>query len=166
MINSPGGIAVDSSGAVYIAETSNHVVRKIAVGGNITLFAGNALQGYGGDGGLAVAAQLNTPTGVAVDSAGNVYISDTGNSLIRRVDKSTGNITNSAGSGSTGGRLKNQTGIAIDAAGALYIADTGNRRIAKYANGVLTTIAGNGNAGFSGDGGPANSAQLNNPIGV
>src|SRR4051794_10805982 len=85
-INNPGGIAVDSSGAVYIAESSNHVVRKIA-GGNITIFAGNALQGYGGDGGLAVAAQLNTPTGVAVDAAGNVYISDTGNSLIRRVDK-------------------------------------------------------------------------------
>src|SRR5207248_2105382 len=93
-------------------------------------------------------------------------ISDTGNSLIRKVDKNL-NITNYVGgTGSTGGRLKNQTGIAIDATGALYIADTGNRRIAKYANGTLTNIAGNGNVGFSGDGGPANNAQLNNPIGV
>ena len=165
-INSPGGIAVDSSGAVYMAETSNHVVRKIS-GGNITLFAGNGIAGYGGDGGSAITAQFSGPTGLALDSAGNVYIADTGNNLVRRVTKDGSSIANYVGgTGPTANRLKNPTGIWIDAAGALYIADTGNRRIAKYANGALTNIAGNGNAGFSGDGGAAVNAQLNNPIGV
>src|SRR5262249_511451 len=93
------------------------------------------------------------------------YIADTGNNLIRRVTKD-GIISNWVGSGSTSGRLRNPTGLWIDASGDLYIADSGNRRIAKYSNGQLTHFAGHGNGGFGGDGGPAASAQLNNPVGV
>ncbi len=168
-INSPGGIAVASDGTVYIAETSNHVIRKIS-GGNLSLFAGNALSGYQGDGANATDAEISGPTGLTLDSAGNLYIADTGNSLIRRVDKN-GIITSYVGgTGPTAGSLKNPTGICFDAAGNLYIADTGNRRIAKYfptANqGRVTTFAGNGNVGFGGDGGLATKAQLNNPVGL
>ena len=168
-INSPGGIAVASDGTVYIAETSNHVVRKIS-GGNLSVFAGNALAGYQGDGANATDAEISGPTGLTLDSAGNLYIADTGNSLIRRVDKN-GIITSYVGgTGPTAGSLKNPTGICFDAAGNLYIADTGNRRIAKYfptANqGRVTTFAGNGNVGFGGDGGLATKAQLNNPVGL
>jgi len=168
-INSPGGIAVASDGTVYIAETSNHVVRKIS-GGNLSVFAGNALQGYQGDGGNATDAELNAPTSLTLDAAGNLYIADTGNNLIRRVDK--GGIITSyvGGTGPTANSLKNPTGMCFDAAGNLYIADTGNRRIAKYfptANqGRVATFAGNGNVGFAGDGDLATKAQLNNPVGL
>jgi len=163
-INSPGGIVVDSSGTIYIAETTNHVVRKIS-GGNITLFAGSNTSGDLGDGGAANAALLNGPTGLALDSDGNLYIADTGNSRIRRVTKD-GNIGPYVGSGTTSGSLKNPTGIWFNAAGELIIADSGNRRIARFANGRLSNLAGNGNLGSGGDGGPAVNAQFNNPVGI
>jgi uncharacterized protein (TIGR03437 family) len=165
-INSPGGVAVDSAGTIYISETANHVVRKVS-GGNITLFAGDGNATYGGDGGPATGAQLNGPTGLVLDSAGNLYIADTKNNLIRKVTKD-GTLIASyvGGTGPTAGRLNNPTAIWFDSTGALYISDTGNRRIAKFANGALTTFAGNGTAGFAGDGGSALTAQLNNPIGI
>ena len=168
-INSPGGIAVGSDGSVYIAETSNHVVRKIS-GGNLSIFAGVALQGYSGDNGAANVANLNGPTGLTFDSAGNLYIADSGNNLIRRVDKS-GNITSYVGgTGPTAGSLTNPTGICFDSAGNLYIANTGQRTIVRFApslnNGRVVVVAGNGNPGFGGDGGPATRAQLSNPIGL
>lgn len=162
----PSGVAVGSDGALYIAETTNHVVRKVS-GGNISVFAGSALGAYSGDGGAANVAHINAPTGLAFDSAGNLYIADTGNNLIRRVDKN--NIITSyvGGTGPTAGSLRSPTGICFDSAGALYIADNGNNRIAKFVAGgtSLTTIAGNGEAAFSGDGGPARSARLNHPNG-
>src|SRR5215475_11627157 len=126
-INSPGGIVVAPDGTVYISETTNHIVRKIS-GGTLTDYAGAALAGYSGDNGLALGAQVNGPTALALDSAGNLYIADTGNSLIRKVTKD-GIITSYVGgTGPTSGRLKNPIGICLDATGALYIADTGNRR--------------------------------------
>ena len=95
-----------------------------------------------------------------------MYISDTGNNLIRRVDKTTGNITAVVGSKGTANTLNHPTGIAIDSAGAIYIADTNDHRVVKWANNKLTTIAGTGSKGFSGDGGPATKATLQNPYGV
>jgi uncharacterized protein (TIGR03437 family) len=164
---SPGGIAVASDGSFYIAETTNAVVRKVS-GGNINVYAGSALPGYSGDNGAANVAQVSGPTGLAFDPSGNLYIADTGNSLIRRVDKN-GIITSYVGgTGPTANSVLNPTGICFDAAGTLYIADTGHNRIAKYVPGAtsLTTVAGNGESGFSGDGGTARSARLNHPAGV
>jgi uncharacterized protein (TIGR03437 family) len=167
---SPAGIVVGSDGAVYIAETTNSVVRKIS-GGNINLFAGNGQgAGYSGDNGAANVAQIALPTGLAWDPAGNLYIADSGNNLIRRVDKN-GNITSYVGgTGPTANSLLNPTGICFDSAGILYIADSGHRTIVKYSpsqnNGRVSPVAGNGNPGFSGDGGPASRAQFNNPVGL
>jgi uncharacterized protein (TIGR03437 family) len=164
-IQGPGGIVVASDGTIYIAETTNHVVRKIS-GGTISVYAGTATSGYGGDGGTASTALINGPTGLALDSSGSLYISDTGNNLIRKVTKD-GIITSYVGgTGPTAGSLKNPTGICVDAAGTLYIADSGNRRIVKFANSKLSAFAGNSNVGFSGDGGPATSATFNNPVGL
>lgn len=167
---SPAGIAVGSDGAVYIAETTNSVVRKIS-GGNINLFAGNGQgAGYSGDNGQANVAQISLPTGLTFDAAGNLYIADSGNNLIRRVDKS-GNITSYVGgTGPTAGSLLNPTGICFDSAGVLYIANSGLRTIVKFSpsqnNGRVSPVAGIGTPGFSGDGGLATKAQLNNPVGL
>ena len=144
--------------------------------GNITTVAGDGTTGFGGDGGAAVAAQLNLPHSVAVDGSGNLYIADWGNHRIRKVD-SAGVITTVAGSGTAGfggdggaavaARLSLPTGVAVDGAGNLYIADWGNHRIRKVNSaGVITTVVGDGTAGFGGDGGAAAAAQLNSPRGV
>jgi uncharacterized protein (TIGR03437 family) len=167
---SPAGIAVGSDGAVYIAETTNSVIRKIS-GGNINLYAGNGQgAGYSGDNGQANVAQISLPTGLTFDAAGNLYIADSGNNLIRRVDKS-GNITSYVGgTGPTAGSLLNPTGICFDSAGVLYITDSGHRTIVKFSpsqnNGRVSPVAGIGTPGFSGDGGLATKAQLNNPVGL
>ena len=140
----------------------------------ITTIAGNGSAGFSGDAGPAVEAQLNLPYGVAVDSAGNLYIADAYNSRIRKV--STGVITTVAGNGAygysgdggqaTSAQLNEAYGIPVDSAGNLYIADFGNNRIRKVSNGVIATIAGSGAQGFSGEGGPATSAELFYPIGI
>ena len=167
----PSGVAVDSSGNLYIADTYNCVIRKVA-GGNITTYVGSDTNyavncGGGGDHGLAINAQLANPTGLALDAAGNLYIADAGNSNIRIVNKVTGIITPLS---ITGINLNSPKGVAVDAAGDVYIADTGNGRILKVTPvGSITkttTVAGTGVNGYSGDGGPATSAQLNNPYGV
>jgi trimeric autotransporter adhesin len=171
-LNAPNGLAVDSAGEVYIADGFNRI-RKVS-SGVITTVAGSGTPlfgGYSGDGGPATSAQLAGPTGVAVDSAGNLYIADTENNRIRKV--SSGVITTVAGNGTqsfsgdggpaTSAGLNSPGDVAADSAGNLYIADSGNRRIRKVSNGVITTVAGNGTNGFSGDGGPATSAQLINP---
>ena len=170
-LNLPSGVAVDSSGNLYIADTFNCVIRKVA-GGNITTYVGSDTNyavncGGGGDHGLAINAQLANPTGLALDAAGNLYIADAGNSNIRIVNKVTGII---APLSITGINLNSPKGVAVDAAGDVYIADTGNGRILKVTPvGSITkttTVAGTGVNGYSGDGGPATSAQLNNPYGV
>jgi uncharacterized protein (TIGR03437 family) len=140
--------------------------------------AGSGTPGYGGDGGAAASAQLNLPSGVAVDSSGNLYIADFGNSRVRKVSASGSTIGSVAGNGSAGysgdggqaakAQLNGPQGVAVDAAGNLYIADTANNAIREVtaADGRIATVAGNGIAGYSGDGGPATSAQAGNPVGV
>jgi sugar lactone lactonase YvrE len=173
-LNHPTGLAVDGAGNLYIADTNNHRIRKVT-GTTITTVAGSGVAGFGGDGGGATSAQLNYPTAVAVDNAGNLYIADSGNHRIRKV---TGvRISTVAGSGATGfdddgvsaiaASLDNPTGLAVSGDGnTLYIADQGNHRIRKVAGETITTVAGNGSAGFSGDAGDAASASLNAPTSV
>ena len=167
----PGGLAFDSAGNLYIADTGNNVIRKIS-GSTITTVAGNQAQGpnYGGDLGPANGANLWGPTAVAFDSAGNYYIADNGNSLIRKVDTS-GIITTyvgaSGGSLGTAGKLSAPNGLWVDASGALYIADSGHNRLARYVPpSAFSNFAGTEAALFSGDGGPALSAALNKPAGI
>jgi uncharacterized protein (TIGR03437 family) len=169
----PSGVVVDSKGNIYIADTNNCVIRKVS-GGTITTYVGSDTNylvncGGGGDHGLAINAQLDHPIGLALDAAGDLYIADTNNDRIRIVNAVTGNIT----SLSTGSYILNSPkGVAVDAAGNVYIADTNNSRILKVAPSnsitITTTFAGldNGAWGYSGDGGPAASAQLNYPYGV
>lgn len=241
----PGGVAVDASGNVYIAEVNNSVIRKVSKIGQITTVAGTGTAGNSGDGGAATSAMLRNPRGVMVDATGNLYIADTGNNLIRKVDGS-GSITTVVGlsaslngpadvavdgsgnifiadtgngkvkkvtagvvtilatgltvphkialdasgnlfiadwgglqilevpaggssaspvAGSTG--LANQPyGVAVDASGNLYISNGGSSQLQKLSGGVLTTIAGNGTSGYSGDGAAATLAQMDYPQGV
>ncbi len=175
-LNYPIGVATDAQGSVYIAERDNHRVRKVDVNGVITTVAGNGTAAFGGDGGLATSAQLNTPVAVVVDAQGNLYIADSHNHRIRRVDP-TGVITTVAGDGTaafggdgglaTSAQLNLPSGVALDAQGGLYIGDLENQRVRKVdTGGTMTTVAGDGTAGFGGDGGPATSAQLHDPYGV
>jgi len=170
---SPAGVAADSAGNLYIADSGNSRIRKVS-GGVITTVAGSGAAldgGFSGDTGPATSAKLSNPAGVAVDAAGNLYIADTSNDRIRKV--SNGVITTVVGTGTLGfagdngpatyAELSAPNGVAVDPAGNLYIADTGNNRIRKVTNGVITTVAGNGTAGLSGDNGPATNAQLNRP---
>jgi NHL repeat len=178
VLNNPWGVAFDSAGNAYIADRYNCIVRKVDTSGVITLFAGTVgTCGFGGDGGSATAtgAYLSYPSAVATDSAGNVYIADVYNLRIRKVDTG-GNISTFAGDGSygfdgdgaaTSHSLYYPQAVATDAAGNVYIADTDNYRIRKVdTSGNMTTIAGNGTYGFSGDGGPATNATMTYPVGV
>ena len=175
-LNSPYGVALDGAGNLYIADRDNRRIRKVDAAGVISTVAGDGTYGFGGDGGPAVAAQLSFPHGVAVDGAGNLYIADTGNRRIRKVDAA-GAISTVAGDGTSGyggdggpavaAQLSFPHGVALDGTGNLYIADLGNRRIRKVdAAGVISTVAGDGTQGFGGDGGPAVAAQLSFPIDV
>jgi sugar lactone lactonase YvrE len=173
-LRNPTGIAVDAGGVLYIADSDNNRVRKVSGGTAVTVAGGGNVLG---DNGPATKAQLRNPTGVAVDAAGNLYIADSGNNRIRKVNAK-GVITTIAGNGSPtpvyggdngpaiGAQLNEPYGIALDAAGALYIAELGDNRIRKVANGVITTVAGNGTEGFAGDGGPAPRAELCDPYSV
>ena len=178
-LQTPGGVAVDSSGNIYIADTFNYRIRKVTVStGIITTVAGNGTSGYSGDGGAATSAELGYPSSVAVDGSGNIYIADYTNSRIRKVTVSTGVITTVAGNGTAGysgdgssatsAELNYPWGVALDSSGNIYIADTSNSRIRKVnvSTGVITTVAGDGTAGFSGDGGSATSAELYFPFGL
>jgi sugar lactone lactonase YvrE len=176
-LNNPIAVAVDSSGNVYISDWSNQRIRKVSISGTITTVAGSNTAGYAGDGGQATSAQINRPVGLALDSLGNLYFSDYYNNRIRMVTP-TGTISTVVGNGSgsysgdggaaTASAINNPQEIAIDSANNLYIADWSNHRIRKVtaSTQIITTVAGNGTQGYSGDGGAATSAQLNNPIGV
>jgi uncharacterized protein (TIGR03437 family) len=164
-LNFPEGIAVDPAGNLYIADTGNHVIRKVDTTGNITTIAGTGGQaGALGDNGPATSAQLSHPSAVALDSSGNIYIADTGNSEIRKVVGA--NMFCVLGCGTTGGTLSYPNDLRVDATGAVYIADSQQYTVIKYSGVTLTTLAGTGNYGFSGDGGPAANAQLDTPQGL
>lgn len=176
-LNNPQSIALDREGHILVADTFNQVVRRIDPKGAITIFAGS-VAGFGGDGGAALQAQMNLPMAVAVAPDGGVYISDAGNSRIRRVTPD-GKIqtivgygpaqdTYGAGFAGDGGpaekaKIFSATDLKCDVAGNLYISDSGNHRIRVVRGGVITTIAGSGRQGFKGDGGPALEAELNTP---
>jgi sugar lactone lactonase YvrE len=175
-LNHPRQLAIDAGGNVFVAEVDNHRVRRIDPGGTITTVAGTTA-GFSGDLGPATAAQLRRPVDVAVDAAGNVFVADLDNHRIRRIDAATGIITTVAGT--TGGfsgdggpataaQLFAPYSIAVDGAGNLFIGDLGNQRVRHVdaGTGIITTVAGTGTAGFSGDGGPAVAAELYQPIDV
>ncbi len=169
----PIGIAVDANGRVYVADVGNHEIWQIS-NGTMTVAAGNGTLGYSGDNGPATLAELNWAEWVAVDAADNLYIADSMNNRIRKV--TLGVITTIAGNGTTGlvrngepatsAQLNLPQAIATDVAGNVYIADTGSNRVFEVSHGAIAIVAGNGTAGFSGDGAAATSAQLNKPQGV
>jgi sugar lactone lactonase YvrE len=174
----PEGIAADSLGSIYFADETNGRIRKIVLStGIITTVAGNGTFSYTGDDGLAKFAGFNSPEGLTFDAIGNLYIADTDNDCIRKVDAKTGIITTIAGGGTSGlrdgapaklAKLNNPTAVAVDKAGNIFIADWGNNRIRKVSadSGIISTIAGNGTAGNGGDQGPASAAFLNSPFGI
>lgn len=175
-ISSPYGVAVDGAGNIYFSDSQNNIVRRVTASGTISKIAGTGVQGYGGDGGNAVDALLNLPTGLAVDSAGNVYVADTQSHRVRRIGTD-GKIATVLGTGqpnySGDGGPGDQAAVfypeavALDSAGNLYVADTFNHRIRKLStDGIVTTVAGNGVPAFRGDGGPATAASLFYPRGV
>ena len=183
----PYGVAVDGAGNLFIADSGNNRIRKVDGAGIITTVAGTGERAFSGDRGPATAADLNFPWGVAVDGAGNLFIADTRNRRIRKVDGATKIITTAAGTGEAGfsgaegpataAALDFTTGVAVDAVGNLFITDTDNLsssfaastshlRKVDGATKIITTVAGTGESGFSGDRGPATAAALNLPYGV
>jgi trimeric autotransporter adhesin len=178
-VYSPIAVAIDQSGNVYIADTYNQKIRKVTAStGIISTVAGNGTVGYNGDGIAATGAELNYPYGIALDGPGNLYIGDYDNNRVRKVDVSTGIISTIAGTGTggynsdgiaaTAAKLYLPSGVVLDASGNVYIGDYYNHRIrmVNVSTGLISTIAGNGQGGYSGDGLPATSAELQYPWGV
>jgi alpha-tubulin suppressor-like RCC1 family protein/sugar lactone lactonase YvrE len=176
-LNQPVSAIVDAAGNIYFSDYSNHRVRRIATDGSITTIAGTGVAGFSGDGGQATSAQFNLPLGLALDGAGALYVVDRSNKRVRKINLGTGVVTTIAGTGSGtfsgDGAAATSAGIdaigtiVFDAAGNLYIADNANHRVRRVnTSGVISTFAGTGTMGFSGDGGQAASAQLNGPYGM
>ena len=174
-LSGPTGIALDATGNVYIGDFANNRVRKItAATGVLSTVAGSANTGFAGDGGPATSASLNAPKGVALNPAGTIlYIADSGNNVVRALNLQTQVITTFAGTSkdgfsgdggpATAAQLSIPNYVAVDKNGNLFIADSGNARVRKVdSSGAITTVAGNGTFGFSGDGGPATSAAIDN----
>ena len=170
-LGTPRALAYDSAGTLYIADSRNHQALCVDATGKLTVLAGTGRQGFAGDGGPAASAELNTPSGIAVDTAGNVFIADTGNQRIRRIARADGTIATVAGSGTAGfsgdngpavaAALRQPTALAVDSSGSLYIADSDNHRVRKLvSNGTIATVAGNGQEGDAGDGSAAVAASL------
>jgi trimeric autotransporter adhesin len=177
-LKDPRGVAVDASGNIYIADTFTNRIRMVTKStGIISTVAGTGSSGYSGDGGLATSAGFLYPYGVTVDASGDIYIADTSNYRIRMVTKSTGIISTVAGNGyygysgdgglATSAALKEIYVVVVDASGNIYIADTFNNRIRMVtkSTGIISTVAGTGSSGYSGDGGLATSAALDSPRG-
>jgi hypothetical protein len=160
VLDLPTALACDAAGNLFVADTGNHRVRKIAAGsGVITTVVGNGVEGFGGDGGVATAAVIDSPGGLAVDAAGNLYLADTHNGRVRVVSAATGAITTVASAG-----LALPRGLTVDAAGNVVVADSANHRVRTISPaGVITTVAGEGTQTFAGDGGPAVAASLDSP---
>ncbi len=179
LLNNPRGIYADGEGDLYIADTGNNVVREVsALTGLIQIVAGTGTAGFSGDGNFATQGELSAPAGVFVDRFGNVFIADTANNRIREVVSATGFIQTVAGNGTAGytgdnglatsAELKSPSAVAVDIFGNIFIADTGNNVIREVSASThdITTFAGNGTAGYTGDHGAANVAELNAPGGV
>jgi trimeric autotransporter adhesin len=169
-------VALDPAGNLYIADSSNRRIRKVAPGGTITTVAGTGVQGYTGDGGQAISATLGRPVAVTLDVAGNLYYVDSVDQCVRRIDTN-GIISTVAGNGvqafsgdgglAVSASLAFPLGIALDSKGNMYVADANNNRIRMInSSGIISTVAGGANGGFSGDGGLAVSASLNIPSDV
>lgn len=172
VLQEPWGITLNR-GNLYIADRDNHAIRKVDPAGTITTVAGSGNRGYSGNGGPATAADLSRPQSVAVDSDGNIYLSDSDNHVIRRVGLD-GIISNYAGTGeigftgdggpATSATLSDPNGIVVDGRGGLYLVDDVANVVRHVdADGIITTVAGTGEPGFSGDGGPATAATLSGP---
>ncbi len=176
LISNPGSVAVDGDKVYFTEGMDNYLIRVIEADGKLGTYAGNGTSRYSGDGNEALSAQLQAPNNIAYDSQGNLYISDSENNRIRKVD-TTGGISTIAGTGISGyfgdggpaaqAELSSPNGIAVDLNDNLYIVDTGNARIRKVdQNGMITTISGNGEFGFSGDGGPSTEAKIASPSAI
>jgi len=165
----PSALALDDAGDIYVADQRIHVIRRIDhASGAVTNVAGNGTQGYSGDGGLATLAGIDSPSGIALDAAGNLYLADTNNHRVRRVDAASGIITSVAGTGQpgfSGAALNLPRGLAIDTLGNLFVVDANNQRVRRIdaVSGQMSTIAGAGTQAFAGDSNPAVAAALNNP---
>ena len=171
----PQGVVTDANGNIFISDSTNNRIRRVdAVSGKISTLAGTGAPGYTGDGGIGTVAEVNQPSGLTIDGAGNLYFSDTGNSVIRRLDAVTGFISTVAGNGiqgyagngaaATAAEVSLPQGVSFDPSGNMYIADTGNNVVRQVnTSGIISTIAGNGVQGFAGDGGSATAAELNQP---
>ena len=170
LLSTPFAVAVDAAGNLYIADEFNNKIRKVTRDGNISTIAGNGTNGFTGDGGPATSAEFASPSGIVLDATGNIYISDSGNNVVRKVTTD-GNVNTIAGTptgqtigyGGDGGpgtsaQLYNPSGLALDSSGDLYIADSYNNVVRLLApDGTISTVAGNNSAAtsFAGDGGPA-----------
>jgi sugar lactone lactonase YvrE len=163
-------VTVDGSGNIYIADYSESTIRKVNTNGIISTIAGTGIYGYSGDGGVAIAAQISDPTGIAVDASNNVYFWDCANNRIRKVAVN-GTITTIVGNGiagssgdggpATSAEIYGGGSLSIDGSGNIYFSDGDNYRVRFVTSGgIIFTIAGTGVQGYSGDGGPATSAKI------
>lgn len=170
LLASADDVVMDRYGNLFLCDTDHHRIRRVdAVSGRISTVAGNGTAGYSGDGSQATLAMLDLPVGVAIDAAGNLYIADTNNQRVRRVDAVTGVITTLAGTGTAGysgdggqaslARITDPLDVAFDPAGFVLICESRRLRRVHLASGVISTVTGGGSPGFSGDGGPASAAE-------
>lgn len=179
MIGRPEAMALDGSGNLYFADSTRQRIRKLDANGTITTVAGNGIEGFSGDGGQALNASFDFPIGITVDRNGNIYVADGNNNRIRKISPG-GIITTFAGNGvaasahaagdgglATSASLNIPSDVAVDASGNVYIADSGHNEVRVVnPSGMITTVAGTGQDGFSGDGGAATAAMLNFPWGL